>query len=270
MASDILRRSFAPVASEAWAEIDVRAKEIFQTSLTLRSIVDFSGPHGWEFAALNLGRLDVTGKKPVDGVTWGLRQVMPAVETRIPFSLKQMDLDSVTRGSKNPDLGPLEEAARKAAFFEENCLYNGFKAGGIPGLFPSAEQPAVALPGSMEDMPKAAAQAVQAIQGAGIPGPYTLVLAPAQYQALMQAAKGGFPIHRAVREILGGGILWSSALSGGVILSVRGGDFELAVGQDLSIGYWRHDGDSVDFYITESFTFRVIEPAAFVPLKGAK
>ena len=55
----------------------------------------------------------------------------------------------------------------------------------------------------------------------------------------------------------------AAAIQGGVLLSVRGGDYELTVGQDLSIGYADHDRHTVELYLTESFTFRVLEPRAW-------
>jgi uncharacterized linocin/CFP29 family protein len=52
-----------------------------------------------------------------------------------------------------------------------------------------------------------------------------------------------------------------------VVLSLRGGDFELSVGQDFAIGYRRHDADKVVLYLQESFTFAVYNPEAAVPLR---
>jgi uncharacterized linocin/CFP29 family protein len=49
-------------------------------------------------------------------------------------------------------------------------------------------------------------------------------------------------------------------------VSKRGGDFILDVGQDLSIGYTRHDAELVTLYLEESFSFRVNEPDAAVVL----
>jgi uncharacterized linocin/CFP29 family protein len=46
------------------------------------------------------------------------------------------------------------------------------------------------------------------------------------------------------------------------LLSIRGGDYELTVGQDLSVGYLAHSADDVELFITESFTFRVLEEKA--------
>ena len=55
-------------------------------------------------------------------------------------------------------------------------------------------------------------------------------------------------------------------LDGGLVLSLRGGDFELTVGQDFSIGYLEHDLETVRLYIEESFTFLVLTDQAAVPL----
>lgn len=40
-------------------------------------------------------------------------------------------------------------------------------------------------------------------------------------------------------------------------LGVRGGDFELYLGQDVSIGYLSHDATSIEHYSQESLTFLV-------------
>jgi uncharacterized linocin/CFP29 family protein len=50
------------------------------------------------------------------------------------------------------------------------------------------------------------------------------------------------------------------------VLSTRGGDFELTVGQDFSIGYLDHTATSVRLYLQESLTFRTLAPEAAVPL----
>jgi uncharacterized linocin/CFP29 family protein len=55
-------------------------------------------------------------------------------------------------------------------------------------------------------------------------------------------------------------------VQGAVVVSQRGGDFLLEVGEDLSIGYQEHRADAVDLYLLESFTFRVATPEAAVAL----
>ena len=50
------------------------------------------------------------------------------------------------------------------------------------------------------------------------------------------------------------------------MLSLRGGDFLFESGQDLSVGYDSHDGEAVQLYLEESFSFRVVTPEAAVAL----
>jgi uncharacterized linocin/CFP29 family protein len=47
---------------------------------------------------------------------------------------------------------------------------------------------------------------------------------------------------------------------------MRGGDFLFDSGEDISIGYERDDQQSVDLYLSESFSFRVVTPEAAVAL----
>jgi uncharacterized linocin/CFP29 family protein len=51
---------------------------------------------------------------------------------------------------------------------------------------------------------------------------------------------------------------------------MRGGDLELILGQDFSIGYEHHDHQNVKLYITETFTFRILDPSVFVKLTMRK
>ena len=46
------------------------------------------------------------------------------------------------------------------------------------------------------------------------------------------------------------------------MITQRGGDLELILGQDLAIGYENSTAAKVKLYFTESFTFRVLEPLA--------
>ena len=77
---------------------------------------------------------------------------------------------------------------------------------------------------------------------------------------MLAAAEDGYPLaKRLTEQVLDGPLVRAAAIEGGVLLSVRGGDYELTVGQDLSIGYAAHDRQTVELYLTESFTFRVLE-----------
>jgi uncharacterized linocin/CFP29 family protein len=47
---------------------------------------------------------------------------------------------------------------------------------------------------------------------------------------------------------------------------MRGGDFLFDSGEDISIGYDRHDGDAVHLYLEETCIFRAVTPEAAVAL----
>jgi uncharacterized linocin/CFP29 family protein len=67
-----------------------------------------------------------------------------------------------------------------------------------------------------------------------------------------------------------GALIWAPVLEeGAVLVSTRGGDYALTVGQDWSIGYADHDHTGVELYLTESFTFRVLEEKAAILLRRA-
>ncbi len=266
--TDILRRSLAPVTDEGWKEIDSQAARTLKGNLSARGLVDLSGPHGWTMAAVNLGSVRVGNGEPLKGVSWGRRETLNLIEIRVPFTLKLWELDNVSRGAKAPDLAPLIGAARKIAIFEETAVYNGFGEAGIKGIGESSSHKPVVLPPQDPDaFTEAVEVGVLAIQKSGIAGPYALVLGTDPYAMLQVGDPQAYPLRKQVEKIANGGIFWSPALHGGVILSRRGGDYEMTVGQDLSVGYRSHDKENVDLYFTESFTFRVLEPAAAVELK---
>ena len=55
-------------------------------------------------------------------------------------------------------------------------------------------------------------------------------------------------------------------MTGAVLVSLRGGDFVLDCGQDISIGWQGHDDDVVRLYLEESFSFHVPTPEAAIAL----
>jgi uncharacterized linocin/CFP29 family protein len=111
------------------------------------------------------------------------------------------------------------------------------------------------------------AKAVEALLAAGIDGPYGLALGPEPYTRVLETSEhGGYPLLEHLRQIAGGPLVWAPGVQGAVVVSLRGGDFLFESGEDISIGYDRHDGEAVHLYLEESFSFRVVTPEAAVPL----
>jgi uncharacterized linocin/CFP29 family protein len=262
---DLLKRHHAPITPEGWKQIDGEAKRVLQLNLAGRKLVDFDGPHGWQYAAVNTGHLTIRTDGGL-GVPWGVRGVVPLIEIRVPFELPMMELDNASRGALL-DLPAVVSAAEKAAHAEDTAIFNGFKAGGIEGIIPSSPHPAIIIPDDYADYPSIVVDAVETLRRGGINGPYALALGPGCYAGLAQAAEDGYPIRERVEHFLDGPMVLAPKVDGAVLLSHRGGDFQLSVGQDLSIGYAGHDNDKVHLYLTESFAFRVLERGAAVYLK---
>ena len=262
---DLLKRDLAPITAAAWQQIDAEAKRVLAAYLTGRQLVDLDGPHGWQHAAVNTGHLSLKSNGDL-GVPWGVRHVLPLIEIRAPIVLRLMELDNAARGAV-VDLAPVAAAAEKMARAEDRAIFVGSKAAGIDGIIGSSGHATMALPANYAQYPAAVAEAVEVLRAATIEGPYALALAPDTYAGVSAAADCGQPLIGRLEVILGGKVVRAPEVDGGVVVSVRGGDFCLSVGQDFSIGYVSHDREKVELYLTESFTFRVIERAAAVYLK---
>jgi len=50
------------------------------------------------------------------------------------------------------------------------------------------------------------------------------------------------------------------------VLTTRGGDFQLTIGQDLSIGYLSHSATAVRLYFQETITFLMLTSEASLAL----
>ena len=262
---DHLFRSLAPISEVAWAEIDDEASRSLRTFLAGRRLVDFSGPHGWDHAAVTDGRLAPV-RAPCEGVEAATRTSLQLVELRAPFTLSRSELDAVGRGAPDPDLDPVVDAARQMAAAEDEIVFAGMD-GVMAGCATASPHPALEITDDYGAYPGLAAKAVATLQDAGIDGPYSIALGPRCYRGVIEGTElGGYPVIQHLRLILDGQVVRAPTVDGAVVLSQRGGDFELIVGQDLSVGYGSHDADSVALYISETVTFRVIEPAAAVRL----
>jgi len=266
-----LQRELAPISSAAWEEIDAEARQILTLRLAARKIVDFSGPHGWDMSATNLGRVDRLSRGPGDGVEARLRAVQPLVELRVPFELSRDEMEAIGRGAKDADRVPLQEAARKIATAEDKAIFHGYGAANIVGIDEASSGATLSIPSRYEDYPSVVAEAVSRLRRSGVTGPYAIALGPRCYTGLTATmTASGHPVLHFVEQLVGGAAVWAPAVDGAVVVSLRGGDFEMTVGQDISIGYTSHSATAVQLYLQESFTFRVLGPEAAVPLAYPK
>jgi uncharacterized linocin/CFP29 family protein len=267
---DHLLRELAPISPEAWEEIDLEAKRTLRRTLAGRRLVDFKGPLGWRCSSVGLGRARRIAAPPRDGVVAALRTARPLVEVEVPFTLSRAELDAIARGALDPDLAAVVHAARSAALTEDHAIFVGFGDAGIRGIFERGAGQALTLSDDYEQYPQAVAEALTWLRNHGIEGPYAIALGPRCYEGLTETTnKGGYPVINMVMQQLDGRIIWAPAIDGALVMSLRGGDFELVVGQDFAIGYRSHDAENVTLYLQESFTFDVYNAEGAVPMRYA-
>jgi uncharacterized linocin/CFP29 family protein len=261
-----LHRELAPVSDEAWAQIEQETARTLKRYLAGRRIVDVHGPAGLDTAAIATGH-QASIDPPGEGVQARQRQVLPLVELRVPFVLSRDQIDDVARGAEDSDWQPARDAARQIAFAEDQAIFAGYPAAGIGGIVPGASNPPLILPAEPADYPMAFARAAGQLRAAGVDGPYTAVLSAETYTAVSEASDHGYPIIRHLRNVLNGELIWAPAISGAVVLTARGGDFGLHLGQDFAIGYLSHTDADVTLYLQETFTFQLLTAEAAVAMR---
>jgi uncharacterized linocin/CFP29 family protein len=260
-----LHRELAPISGKAWAQIEEEASRTLKRHLAARRVVDVPEPKGLELSAVGTGHLHQI-QAPDDGIQAAQRDAKAIIELCVPFELTRQAIDDVERGATDSNWWPVKEAARKIAFAEDRAVFNGYAAAGIQGIREGSSNPGVVLPSSVMGYPVAVAQAVSQLRLAGVNGPYALVLGADAYAAASGGSDEGYPIFHHIERVVDGGIIWAPAIEGGFLLTTRSGDFELDIGQDISIGYSSHSSTVVELYFLETFTFRLLTTEAAVVL----
>ncbi len=258
-----LHRELAPISEKAWDQIGEEASRTLKRHLAARRVVDVKGPQGLECSAVGTGHLQQI-ESPGDGIEAALREAKPLVELRVPFELTRRAIDDVERGANDSDWSPLKDSARKIAFAEDRAIFEGYRSAAVQGVRQASSNPVLTLPAGVNNYPGVVARAVSQLRLAGVNGPYTLVLGADAYTAIDGASDNGYPVLQHIRPLVDGEIIWAPATSGAIVLTTRGGDFELHIGQDISIGYLSHTETAVRLYLQETFTFLPLTAEASV------
>ena len=264
-----LHRELAPISDAAWAEIEEETTRTLKRYLAARRVVDVPTPGGVSLPAIGTGHL-LSINPPSEGILARQREVKELVELRVPFELTREAIDDVDRGSEDSDWQPAKDAAKTIAFAEDRAVFNGYPAANIQGIREGTSNPIMTLPAEVRDYPDAVAQALSQLRLVGVNGPYSVLLGAKAYTELAETRDHGYPVLEHVKRIVDGDIIWAPAIEGAFVLTTRGGDFELNLGQDVSIGYLSHTDAAVRLYLQETFTFRLLTGEASVVLAPSK
>jgi uncharacterized linocin/CFP29 family protein len=260
-----LHRELAPISDAAWAQIEEETTRTLKRYLAGRRVVDVHGPEGIGLPAVGTGHLkSITS--PSEGILARQREVKALVELRVPFELDRQQIDDVERGSNDSDWQPAKDAAQKIAYAEDRAIFDGYPAAGIGGIRQGTSNPIITLPADVRLYPDVISQALNQLRLVGVNGPYSLVLSADAYTALGETSDRGYPVLEHVRKLVKDEIIWAPAIAGAFVLTTRGGDFDLHIGQDVSIGYLSHTDSAVRLYLQETLTFLLLTAEAAVAL----
>jgi uncharacterized linocin/CFP29 family protein len=260
-----LHRELAPISDAAWAQIEEETTRTLKRYLAGRRVVDVPTPGGVDLPAVGTGHL-LSIAPPGEDIIARQREVKSLVELRVPFELTRDAIDDVERGSDDSDWQPAKDAAKKIAFAEDRAIFNGYREANIQGIREGTSNPIMTLPADVREYPDAVAHALSELRLVGVNGPYSVILGAKEYTELAETRDHGYPVLEHVKRIVDGNLIWAPAIEGAFVLTTRGGDFELSIGQDVSIGYLSHTDAAVRLYLQESFTFRHLTSEAAVVL----
>jgi uncharacterized linocin/CFP29 family protein len=263
-----LHRELAPISEGAWVQIEEEASRTLKRYLAGRRVVDLKGPGGSMLSAVGTGHLHNV-ESPGDGIIARQREVKALVELRVPFELERHAIDDVERGAYDSDWQPLKDAAKRIAFAEDRAIFEGYAAAGIQGIRKGTSNPVRVLPSDVLKYPDAIAEALSQLRLVGVNGPYSVVMGADAYTALSEASDHGYPVIQHIQRIVNEEIIFAPAIAGAFILTTRGGDFDLHIGQDVSIGYLSHSEKAIALYLQETLTFLLLTAEAAVALTPA-
>jgi uncharacterized linocin/CFP29 family protein len=264
---DPLRRSAAPLSERAWRSLDEAVTKSARHALTGRRLATFDGPKGWDHVG---SRLATARRCPTEHLQAAVcvPDVAVLAEIAVEFSLPWASLDAFERGAPELDTGPAEVAAREVALAEDSIVLYGEPVGW--GFLASKDSPRIEPRESWTKPGQIVADlvaAVEALDAAGIGGPYEAVLAPAGYYTYVQAmAQGGYPAARQLEALLANVHRSLVLRERGAVFSTRGGDFVITVGGDLAVGYRYHDDAAIHLVCLETVGAQTLTPQAVCTL----
>ncbi len=262
MANTYLGRDDAPIEAATWKLLDDVTVQAAKSQLSGRRILPIEGPYGFGLKNIPLG--DYTIEDGIIGST-----AIPLTMIRTEFSLAKRDLAAYERDHLILDTGSVACAAMDAATKEDKIIFSGLA--GISGLL-NAEGAGTLTLTKWDKVGSAADQIIDAItklDDAGFHGPYSMALAPAQYNLLLRRYPQGDGTELDhIRSMVTDGVVKAPVLKkGGVLLSSGSQYASIAIGQDMITAYNGPIGDLLEFQIYESLALIIRAPESILVLK---
>lgn len=260
-----LHRELAPITAQAWAEIEDEARRTFQRNVGGRRVVDVTGPDDPALAAVGTGHLTAI-EAPAAGVSARLRQVQPWSNSASPSRSPAKRWTTSSAERRTPTGSPSRTLRAPWRSLRTGPSSRGTRQRVSAGCASAPPTWSSACSTEVREYPDTVSRALTTLRLAGVAGPYSLLLGADTYTEVSETSDHGYPIAAHLGRLLDAPPIWAPALNGAFLVSTRGGDFELRLSEDLSIGYSAHDTNEIELYFRQTLTFLVHTDEAVVAL----
>lgn len=272
MADKYLHRDDAPFSQKVWQLIDKTVRAAALSQLSARKLLCAQGPYGYGLKSIPGPEqvLEGSGDEPQISASVSI----PVASITQPFAIAARDIEQHEKSGLPVDVKAVVSAALSCARKEDELLYYGSKALGIPGLLNTNGVQSMGLKPWKEvgDGVEDIISATTLLDEAGFHGPYALALTPGLYNQLFRRYPQGNTIELDhIKSLVTDGIVKAPAIREGGVLLATGSQFgSIVLGQDLMTGFEGPEGRNYNFFISESLALRLNVPSTVCLLKSAK
>lgn len=259
MMSDWFMKEAAPFSESLWEQIDKMVKEAARQHLVGRRFIHLAGPLGAGALAVPVSHL-----AGGDMARIGAHELVPFTTLLEDFIIGWEDVTTAEQVGLPVELAPAAQATKKLAQREDELIFAGLR--GAKGTHK------VSLEGWAENGGafRVVAAAIEKLTGAGIYGPYVMVLSTSLYAAVQRVMleTGRLEVDL-IRDLLGGKVYFSPALPAGegFVLANAPRHLDLAVAQDVTVAYLGNEELDHHLRLLEKIALRVKNPQAICVVK---
>jgi uncharacterized linocin/CFP29 family protein len=241
--SDYLMRDAAPLSAEEWERLDKVVIDTARQYLVGRRFVKLVGPLGAGTEVVPIG----VGEK---------RDFLRMHLIYQDFKLYWSDIEASRRAGMGLELGLAAMAAAGCARQEDKMILGKMlEAAGNKTELGDWSETGNAF--------EAVVQARKELVADDFYGPYAVVLSPDLYARTQRMARGmGRLEAKLITDLAEGGLFQSPLLEPdqGLVVSLGGHNFDLAVAQDLTVGYMGNEDLDHLFRVLERLVLRIKRP----------
>lgn len=256
-----LNRETSPIAAAVWSQIDGVFTPLLSQRLKLRGLVGFT-PVAFETDAIATGNLKTLTSS--EHLTLSVREPIRMVEIRYDFDLPKSVVEAFKRDKPDFDDSVFKKVSNHFSSVENSLILEGVSEAEIEGILKKIPRKPIHAKNT-KGLIDAVASMIAAFGAEFVEGPYKLVLSTATLIKMVGESEGGVSVKSRIETLLGANFFVVCESIGDdkiLALSQRGGDFAFYNGLDVSIGFAGEKGDSYALFLTESCTFRIINPEA--------